>query len=142
MKKYSLETVVGIFVVIGLLCIGYMTFKLGKVSMLEDDYYSLYASFGSVSGLRVDSPIEIHGILRRHLADLYAFYGEQTGVRIARKHISWYTKGLVGAAHFRHAMNQLDSVAEQLAATDDFFLGYGNTDAANDRSIYEETLAA
>jgi hypothetical protein len=32
-------------------------------------------------------------------------------VRIARKHISWYTKGLVGAAHFRHAMNQLQTVA-------------------------------
>ena len=86
--------------------------------------------------------IEIHGILRRHLADLYAFYGEQTGVRIARKHISWYTKGLVGAAHFRHAMNQLDSVDEQLAATDSFFLGYRHPDAANDRLIYEESLAA
>ena len=85
---------------------------------------------------------EIHGILRRHLADLYDFYGEQTGVRIARKHISWYTKGLVGAAHFRHAMNQLASVDEQLAATDNFFLGYCHPDAANDRLVYEETLAA
>ncbi len=85
---------------------------------------------------------EIHGILRHHLADLYAFYGEQTGVKIARKHISWYTKGLIGAAHFRHAMNQLAGVDEQLAATDDFFLGYGTPDAANDRLIHEETLAA
>jgi tRNA-dihydrouridine synthase B len=84
---------------------------------------------------------EIHQILRRHLADLYAFYGEQTGVKIARKHISWYTKGLAGAAHFRHAMNQLDSVAAQLAAADDFFLGYDQQIvAAND--TYEESLAA
>ena len=80
---------------------------------------------------------EIHGILRGHLADLYAFYGEETGVRIARKHISWYTKGLIGAAHFRHAMNQLQSVGEQLAATDDFFLGHA---AANDRLRYEDRL--
>ena len=74
---------------------------------------------------------EIHTILRAHLTDLYAFYGEDTGVRIARKHISWYTKGIVGAAHFRHAMNQLDNVAAQLDAADEFFLG-----AANDQLTY------
>ncbi len=78
---------------------------------------------------------EIHGILRGHLADLYAFYGEETGVRIARKHISWYTKGLVGAAHFRHAMNQLQSAPEQFAAADEFFLGHA---AANERLRYED----
>ena len=80
---------------------------------------------------------EIHRILRGHLADLYAFYGEETGVRIARKHISWYTKGLVGAAHFRHAMTQLQSVGEQLAAADEFFLGHA---AANDRLPYADRL--
>jgi tRNA-dihydrouridine synthase B len=80
---------------------------------------------------------EIHAILRGHLADLYAFYGELTGVRIARKHISWYTKGLIGAAHFRHAMNQLQSVHEQLAATDEFFLGYA---AANDQLRHEDRV--
>jgi tRNA-dihydrouridine synthase B len=80
---------------------------------------------------------EIHRVLRGHLADLYAFYGEETGVRIARKHISWYTKGLVGAAHFRHAMNQLQSVGEQLAAADEFFLGAA---AANEHLHYEDRL--
>ena len=62
MKKYSLETIVGIFVVAGLLCVAYMTVKLGKVSLIGDEYYSLYARFASVSGLRVDSPVEINGI--------------------------------------------------------------------------------
>jgi len=62
MKKNSLETVVGIFVVAGLLCVAYMTVKLGKVSLTGDEYYSLYARFASVSGLRVDSPVEINGI--------------------------------------------------------------------------------
>jgi len=62
MKKYSIETVVGIFVVIGLLCVAYMTVKLGKVSFFGDNYYSLYARFSSVSGLREGSPIEIDGI--------------------------------------------------------------------------------
>jgi len=93
--------------------------------------------------LPAPSALEIHQILRRHLAELYAFYGEQTGVKIARKHISWYTKGLTGAAQFRHAMNQLDSVEAQLAAADAFFLGYDHRDiAANDNQTYEESLAA
>ena len=43
---------------------------------------------------------EIHRVLINHLHELYAFYGEYSGVRIARKHISWYTKGLVGSAVF------------------------------------------
>jgi tRNA-dihydrouridine synthase B len=71
---------------------------------------------------------EIHRVLIDHLHDLYEFYGEYSGVRIARKHISWYTKGLVGSAVFRHLMNQLQSTEQQLAAVDEFFnklAGYG-----------------
>ena len=64
---------------------------------------------------------EIHAILKEHLEDLYAFYGVDTGAKIARKHISWYTKGLVGAAVFRARMNQLPTRDEQIAATDEFF---------------------
>jgi len=65
---------------------------------------------------------EIHRILLGHLEDLYLFYGTETGVRIARKHISWYTKGLVGSAAFRHMMNQLPTIALQRQAVNDFFL--------------------
>ncbi len=64
---------------------------------------------------------EIHRVLKAHLEDLYAFYGEPTGVKIARKHIGWYTKGLAGSAHFRHHMNQLQTSQEQVAAIDAFF---------------------
>jgi len=59
MKKYSIETMVGIFIVIGLICVGYMTVKLGKVSLFGEDTYPLYARFSSVSGLRVGSSVEI-----------------------------------------------------------------------------------
>jgi phospholipid/cholesterol/gamma-HCH transport system substrate-binding protein len=62
MKKYAMETIVGIFVVLGLLCIGYMTVKLGKVDFLGDNSYSLIAKFTSVSGLRVGNPVNILGI--------------------------------------------------------------------------------
>ncbi len=64
---------------------------------------------------------EIHQVLKAHLEDLYAFYGERTGLRVARKHISWYTKGLINASSFRHRMNQLETVKEQLDSVDEFF---------------------
>jgi phospholipid/cholesterol/gamma-HCH transport system substrate-binding protein len=62
MKKYAMETTVGIFLVIGLLCVGYMTIKLGHVSLLGDDSYSLFARFTSVTGLRSGSPVYMLGI--------------------------------------------------------------------------------
>jgi tRNA-dihydrouridine synthase B len=64
---------------------------------------------------------EILAVLKAHLAELYAFYGEETGLRVARKHISWYTRGLAGSACFRHAMNTLPSVDRQLDAIERFF---------------------
>ncbi len=82
---------------------------------------------------------EIHRVLVAHLHDLYAFYGEHTGVRMARKHISWYTKGLAGSAAFRHAMNQLQSCVEQLLAVNEFF---GELASHGQRLRYVEELAA
>ena len=78
---------------------------------------------------------EIHRVLVAHLHELYEFYGEYTGVRVARKHISWYTKGLAGSAAFRHAMNQLESSAAQLIAVDEFF---GDLAGREQRLIYDE----
>lgn len=62
MKKYAMETTVGIFVVIGLLCIGYMTVKLGNIGFLGEDTYPLFARFTSVQGLRDGSSVEMLGI--------------------------------------------------------------------------------
>ncbi len=64
---------------------------------------------------------EIHAVLLEHVHDLYGFYGEVTGVRVARKHISWYTRGLVGASVFRHAMNLLGTPEQQLIAVNEYF---------------------
>lgn len=75
------------------------------------------------TGQHLEAPqvTEIHQVLINHLYDLYDFYGEYSGVRIARKHISWYTKGLVGSASFRHAMNQLQTSDQQISETNVFF---------------------
>ena len=67
------------------------------------------------------SVAEIQRVLVLHMHDLYDFYGEHTGTRVARKHISWYTRGLPGSAQFRHHMNELPSSAEQMMAVRDFF---------------------
>jgi len=64
---------------------------------------------------------ETHSLLNSHLHELYAFYGEHTGVRMARKHIAWYTRGLPDSAGFRHAMNQLLTTREQLDSVERFF---------------------
>ena len=79
---------------------------------------------------------EIHAILLAHLEDLYDFYGLDTGVKVARKHISWYTKGLVGSAAFRKMMNTLPTVEAQREAVDLFFQQYA---AEHDHLQYEES---
>ncbi len=76
---------------------------------------------------------EIRQVMNEHLEDHYAFYGEFTGVRTARKHIGWYTRGLSGANGFRHRMNTLDSTREQLAAVNAFF---DAQEALSDRLVY------
>ena len=78
---------------------------------------------------------EIHAVMLEHLDDLYAFYGDLTGMRVARKHISWYTKGLNGSANFRHNMNQLQTIETQLAAINSFF---AQLQQQNERLQYEE----
>jgi len=64
---------------------------------------------------------EISAIMLDHLERLYEFYGEYIGVRMARKHISWYSKGQISGGAFRQAVNRVDSVTEQLALTREFF---------------------
>ena len=83
---------------------------------------------------------EIRQVMNEHLEDHYAFYGEYTGVRTARKHIGWYTRGLSGANAFRHRMNTLDTTREQLVAVNAFF---DEQQALSDRLVYvdEDTPA-
>jgi tRNA-dihydrouridine synthase B len=83
---------------------------------------------------------EIHRLLRAHLQELHAFYGEQVGVRVARKHLAWYTNNLAGSAPFRQRFNALERGEEQLAAVDRYF---ERLEALERRLTYvEEELAA
>ena len=64
---------------------------------------------------------EIRQLLLEHLDDLYGFYGEYSGCRIARKHIAWYTKGLRGSNEFRQTMYQLEETGSQRLAVAGYF---------------------
>ena len=64
---------------------------------------------------------EIRGILLEHVRALHDFYGETAGVRIARKHLSWYAKDRPENAAFRDVVNRAESAAEQLRFAGDYF---------------------
>ena len=56
------QTVVGVFVLLGLICVGYLTVKLGKMEVISDKGFELSATFNSVSGLRVGADVELAGV--------------------------------------------------------------------------------
>jgi len=66
-------------------------------------------------------PAEVCRILTAHLENLYAFYGEHTGVCVARKHIAWYSKGQHAGNAFREQVNRVATAAAQLRCVQDFF---------------------
>jgi tRNA-dihydrouridine synthase B len=64
---------------------------------------------------------EVRDIMRAHLRNLYAHYGEWAGIRVARKHIAWYARGRPHAESFRLAVMQTETAAAQLDAVDSYF---------------------
>jgi len=52
MKKTTIDTYVGIFILIGIACIGYLTIKLGKMEWIGQNQYSVFANFDSITGLK------------------------------------------------------------------------------------------
>jgi phospholipid/cholesterol/gamma-HCH transport system substrate-binding protein len=62
MKKINVETGVGIFLIAGLICLGYLSIKLGDVNLFGKDYYTVKAKFTNVSGLKEGAVVEIAGV--------------------------------------------------------------------------------
>ena len=65
--------------------------------------------------------LEVKNVLLGHLSELYQFYGEYSGCRIARKHIAWYTKGLRSSNEFRQSMYQVENTADQAKVVETYF---------------------
>jgi tRNA-dihydrouridine synthase B len=59
--------------------------------------------------------------LMEHYRAMLELYGEDVGVRIARKHLGWYTKGMPGSAEFRNRVNFVDDAAEVMQMLEDFY---------------------
>jgi len=64
---------------------------------------------------------ELRDIMLGHLIALHRFYGEATGVRVARKHLAWYCKNLANAKDFRFQVVRVESASEQLRLTRKYF---------------------
>jgi tRNA-dihydrouridine synthase B len=64
---------------------------------------------------------ELRDIMLGHLNDLHRFYGDPTGVRVARKHLTWYCNSLDDADAFRHQVVRVERASEQISLTKEFF---------------------
>jgi phospholipid/cholesterol/gamma-HCH transport system substrate-binding protein len=62
MEKAKLEFIVGIFVLVGLVCLGYLSIKLGKLELIGGNVYEVVAQFNTASGLKSGSAVEIAGV--------------------------------------------------------------------------------
>jgi len=62
MKKFDLEFAVGLFMIVGILCLGYISIKLGKMEILGDKGYEVEAVFSNSGGLKAGSSVVIAGV--------------------------------------------------------------------------------
>ena len=62
MKKFDLELVVGLFIIAGIVCLGYLSIKLGRMEVLGEKGYEVYALFSNTGGLKIGGSIEMAGV--------------------------------------------------------------------------------
>jgi phospholipid/cholesterol/gamma-HCH transport system substrate-binding protein len=104
MKKLDLELAVGIFIIIGIACLGYLSIKLGKMEIVGERGYEIHGVFSNIGGLKSGSSIEIAGVqvgrvksltLENYQANVVLFLPK--GLKVQEDAIaSVKTKGLVG----------------------------------------------
>jgi len=104
MKKFDLELAVGIFMIAGILCLGYLSIRLGKIEVFGKGGYDVYALFSQSGGVKVGSPIVIAGVdigrVKNVTLDNYQariVFNIPEGVKLQEDSIaSIKTKGLIG----------------------------------------------
>ena len=80
MKKESTEVLVGMFVLIGLLCVAYLTINLGRLNFIKSDQFVLSAKFDSVSGIKKGANVELGGIKVGSVSKMYLDMDDQVAV--------------------------------------------------------------
>jgi tRNA-dihydrouridine synthase B len=75
------------------------------------------------SGVRLSDPTlaEQYAVMMEHYRGMLELYGDEVGVRVARKHVGWYTKGLTGSAEFRNDTNRIDDAQKVLDELERFY---------------------
>ena len=84
-------------------------------------FREIAALLAGADALPPPTPAEVRGIMLAHLRDLYDFYGDEPGARIARKHIGWYCTERPHAEAFRRSVMQVASAEAQFAMVRDYF---------------------
>ena len=84
-------------------------------------FRELLAALRGDLGLPQLAKNQLRDIMLGHLEDMHRFYGETTGVRVARKHLTWYCQHLVNADEYRHRVVRVGSAEEQLRLTREYF---------------------
>ena len=69
-------------------------------------------------------------IIKEHLQDMLCHFGDHTGLRMARKHLAWYSKGYKFSGEFRNKINTLDDVSEVINEINFFFSNWPLKEAA------------
>jgi phospholipid/cholesterol/gamma-HCH transport system substrate-binding protein len=104
MEKTKLELIVGVFVLVGIVCLGYLSVKLGKLELIGGDLYELEALFNSATGLKAGAAVEIAGVEVGRVKSI-KLKNDQAIVRLAvRNDVKLYsdtfasikTRGIIG----------------------------------------------
>ena len=85
---------------------------------------------------------ELRDIMLGHLNDLHRFYGDSTGVRVARKHLTWYCEYLDNAEEFRHRVVRVETASEQIRLTEQYFQGIEHSGKQKQESETEDRQEA
>lgn len=80
MKRFNVETAVGLFLVVGFLCFAYISVKLGNVDLFGPQTYRVTAKFNSISGLKVGANVEIAGVKIGRVANIKLATGDYVAV--------------------------------------------------------------
>jgi phospholipid/cholesterol/gamma-HCH transport system substrate-binding protein len=104
MKKMDLELAVGLFIIAGILCLGYLSVKLGRMEIFGERGYEIYGVFSNIGGLKVGSSVEIAGVTVGRVKNIvlndyqaHVFLNFPKGLTIQEDAIaSIKTRGLIG----------------------------------------------
>ncbi len=122
MKRFNVETAVGLFLVAGFVCFAWLSVKLGDVNLFGASTYTVEARFGSISGLKPGSTVEIAGVRIGRVADLRLNPDDyeavvtlelDQGVRLSEDSIaSIRTAGIIGDRYVDIAPGGMDQYIE------------------------------